>query len=113
MFMKHLFILFVFIVGFAGPLAAQSSAQSDVPLDSRVTALESKVPQLASEGLVSFLFGAFCALWAMNTGRNAWLWFFLGLIFSVIAVLVLLNKNSEGRRQSGKRPFHLQDFRKQ
>ncbi len=41
-----------------------------------------------------FLFGAFCALWAQNTNRNAWLWFFIGLIFSVITVLVLLAKNS-------------------
>ena len=27
-------------------------------------------------GVVLFLFGVFCALWAQNTGRNAWLWFF-------------------------------------
>jgi len=31
----------------------------------------------AAAGAVSFLFGAFCALWAQNTNRNAWLWFFL------------------------------------
>jgi hypothetical protein len=48
----------------------------------------------ATTGAVSILFGAFCALWAQNTRRNAWLWFFLGLIFSVITVLVLLYKNS-------------------
>jgi hypothetical protein len=49
-------------------------------------------------GIVLFLFGVFCALWAQNTGRNAWLWFFLGLFFHVIVVLVLLHKNSRDRR---------------
>ena len=44
------------------------------------------------------LFGAFCALWAQNTGRNAWLWFFLGLFFSVITVIVLLAKNANDRK---------------
>src|SRR5215203_2899565 len=48
----------------------------------------------AAEGAVAFLFGAFCALWAQNTGRNPWTWFFLGLLFSVITVLVLLSKNA-------------------
>ena len=48
-------------------------------------------------GALVLLFGAFCALWAQNTGRNAWLWFFLGVMFHVVAVAVLLYKNSEGR----------------
>ena len=51
-------------------------------------------------GAVVFLFGAFCALWAQNTNRNPWLWFFLGLFFNVITVLVLLAKNSNGLRQA-------------
>jgi hypothetical protein len=46
---------------------------------------------------LALLFGAFCALWAQNTGRNAWLWFFLGLLFHVFAVGVLLYKNAEER----------------
>jgi hypothetical protein len=49
-----------------------------------------------------FLFSAFCALWAQNTGRNAWLWFFMGLLFSVITVLVLLSKNSEDRKEKAR-----------
>ncbi len=49
-------------------------------------------------GPVVVLFGAFCALWAQNTGRSAWAWFFLGLFFSVITVLVLLSKNSRDHR---------------
>jgi len=43
---------------------------------------------------LAILFGAFCALWAQNTRRNAWLWFFMGAFFNVITVLVLLGKNS-------------------
>jgi FtsH-binding integral membrane protein len=55
--------------------------------------------------LYLFLTGAFCALWAQNTGRSAWQWFFLGLIFHLIAVLVLLAKNADaGRQAEGKPP---------
>jgi hypothetical protein len=49
----------------------------------------------ASVGLVFFLFGIFCAYWAQTTGRNAWLWFFLGLFFAPITGLVLLYENSK------------------
>ena len=49
-------------------------------------------------GPVLVLFGAFCALWAQNTGRSAWAWFVLGLFFSIITVLVLLSKNSRDHR---------------
>ena len=51
--------------------------------------------------LVIFLFGAFCALWAQNTGRSAWLWFFLGIIFSVLTVIFLLSKNASDRDSRG------------
>jgi hypothetical protein len=44
------------------------------------------------------LCGAFCALWAQNTGRKAWLWFFFGMILNVIALAVLLYQNAEDRR---------------
>ena len=55
----------------------------------------SPVSSDVSTGGVAILFGAFCALWAQNTKRNALLWFFLGVIFNVIAILVLLYKNSK------------------
>lgn len=48
-----------------------------------------------------FLSGIFCALWAQNTGRNAWLWFFLGVFFNAIILLVLLYKNSKRIRLDG------------
>jgi len=49
----------------------------------------------ASVALVQFLFGIFCAYWAQTTGRNEWLWFFLGFIFAPIAGIVLLIENKK------------------
>ena len=67
----------------------------------RIRELDSALEDAQRAGfgaLVSILFGAFCALWAQNTGRSAWGWFFLGLLFSVITVVVLLVKNSSDRK---------------
>jgi hypothetical protein len=52
--------------------------------------------EYASVALVNFLFGIFCAYWAQTTGRNPWLWFFLGFFFAPITGLVLLNENKKG-----------------
>ena len=79
--------------------AAEEDSQRTANLESRISRLEHRTSQHAGAGAAAFLFGAFCALWAQNTRRNAWLWFFLGLFFSVITVLVLLHKNSEDKRQ--------------
>ncbi len=58
-------------------------------------------------GIVLILFGTVCALWAQNTGRNPWLWFFLGLFFSVITVPFLLSKNASdlGKKRRFKPSF--------
>ena len=91
--------------------AAQDDLQKRVDeLSKRVEQLEVKQAHRVTEiyqevgGTVLFLFGAFCALWAQNTNRNPWLWFFLGLIFNVFAVLVLLVKNSNDRRRARGEP---------
>lgn len=94
--------LFVSTIQLAG---AQSPSTSGTPatanevsqLRARVSILERRVDKLDDTALVLFLFGVFCALWAQNTGRSAWLWFFLGLFGSVITVIVLLHKNSNDR----------------
>jgi len=52
----------------------------------------------ATQGMVFFLFGLFCAYWAQEAKRNAWLWFFLGLFFAPLTGIVLVYKNSEDRR---------------
>jgi hypothetical protein len=87
--------------------AAQEDLQNRIDsLGKRVDQLEAKQRQPVTEvhrdvgGVALFLFGAFCALWAQNTNRNPWLWFFLGLFFNIITVLVLLAKNSGDRRMA-------------
>lgn len=70
-------------------LASIPSVTEQGDLESRVSKLESEVNDLAGAGLVFFLFGSFCALWAQNTARNPWLWFVTGAIFTVITVFVL------------------------
>lgn len=77
-----------------------SGLEHDASLESRVSRLENNLSSHADKGAVILLFGAFCALWAQNTRRNAWLWFFLGALFNVITVLVLLHKNSRDRGHS-------------
>ena len=64
------------------------------------------------DGVALFLCGAFCALWAQNTRRHPWLWFFMGLFFNVITVIVLLVKNADDnfdRRTYGRTTRDLLD----
>lgn len=94
-FVSLLCLALVFGFGLRSIAFAQSQAQGVTQLESRVTKLEHKLAKIGNDkGPVLFLFGVFCALWAQNTGRNAWLWFFLGMLFSLIAVLFLLWKNA-------------------
>jgi hypothetical protein len=84
-----------------GP-APTAPAQDDerlTALEHRVADLEQSLAHKSSVAFVLFLYGVFCALWAQSTGRSAWLWFFLGLLFSVITIIVLLVKNSDDRRR--------------
>jgi hypothetical protein len=94
--------------------ATAAARQSTTTLESRVDRLEQKVSDLtrarAGTGAVAFLFGAF---WAQNTRRSPWLWFVLGVLFSVITVVVLLRKNADDRRESEPPPFDLERFRRQ
>jgi len=91
---KRFVLLFLLGILAVVPAFAQAQPQRTDQLEQRVSTLERKVRQLGGEGVLLVLFGAFCALWAQNTGRNAWLWFFLGVIFSFVTVFVLLWKNS-------------------
>jgi hypothetical protein len=77
---------------------AQPESVRVMDLEGRVATLESQVSSHATECAAVVVCGAFCALWAQNSGRNPWLWFFSGLVFSVVAVLVLLYKNANDRR---------------
>ena len=68
----------------------------------RIVDLEQKLEKLTSQledqddsayGAFAFLIGIVCALWAQNTKRNAWLWFFFGLFLAPFAGIVMLDKN--------------------
>jgi hypothetical protein len=97
----HIFLCLA-ALSFAAFMPMRVMAQS---VDSRLDKLEQKVGYLeyrvsenGAVGLAVFVCAAFCALWAQQTGRNAWLWFFLGVFFNVITLLVLLHKNSLDKR---------------
>jgi hypothetical protein len=92
--MKRIYLLLIFAVLCSGHAFSQPEPQRVTQLEYRVSTLEQKIKQVGDQGLVLILFGAFCALWAQNSGRSGWTWFFLGLLFSVITVLFLLAKNS-------------------
>lgn len=50
----------------------------------------------ASTGsLIAFVIACICALWAQNNNRSAWLWFFLGVLFAPITILVVLTINGQ------------------
>jgi len=93
--MKQLCFFAIFALVVSATAVAQTESQRVAQLEGRVSTLEGKIQQVGDAGFALFLFGAVCALWAQNTGRSAWLWFFLGLFFSIITVLVLLSKNSD------------------
>ncbi len=92
------------------PLRAEDpGARPEPGVEERLTSLQTQVDQLRQAiqqngnavllGL--FVFGVFCAVWAQNTGRSAWLWFFLGVIplVNFFTALVLLAKNARDRRE--------------
>jgi len=85
---------------------AQQNVADIKDLKSQVEDLAFQVANLASlkDDVRNFgtsmmsLVGVLCALWAQNTHRNAWLWFFLGACFPPIAAILLLFKNSADRK---------------
>ena len=107
--MRQIVQIAVFSVCAVALFAEQLPAQEY--LDPRLEKIQTRLDDLAKEVQdvesrinfstnigVLFLFGAFCALWALNTNRNPWLWFFGGLFFHVITVVVLLDKDANDKR---------------
>jgi hypothetical protein len=105
LFMKTLLAARVLAAFLQGAPANEEMERRLDQLAARVNQLESRpqtntiIHEKESQGAVLFLFGVVCALWAQNTDRNPWLWFFLGMLFSIVTVLVLLAKNSEDRKR--------------
>lgn len=69
-------------------------AEKDQQQKNELNNLKNQVTSYAPMGMLLFLFGGVCALWAQSTGRNAWAWFFAGLFLSVLALIVVLSTNS-------------------
>lgn len=92
--------LFALCIGLFVLAVPEIEAQT---LEKRVQDLERQVDRLATSGLVLFLFGVFCALWAQETNRGAWGWFFFGLFLGPIAAVVLLQKNAKEKNRAERR----------
>lgn len=52
----------------------------------------------ASIGMVFYLFALFCVYWAQTSGRNPWLWFFMGWLFAPVTGVALLYKNAQDKK---------------
>jgi hypothetical protein len=81
-----------------GPARAQSDFQRVSSLERRMSAVENRRLPSPEQGLVLVLYGVVCALWAQNSGRNAWLWFGFGLIGALVAAFAVLYLNAQERR---------------
>ncbi len=104
--LKFLFIAFLLVAPAATFAASEVAERAEIHrLEQRVAELERENRNVGGVAAVAILFGAFCALWAQNTARSAWLWFFLGLFFNVVTVCFLLTKNANDafdRREFGR-----------
>ena len=101
---RHIVLVSLLLLGGVSMAAAQGNNGGQPQSELHASAFGHTAKVVEDNSGIGFLFGAFCALWAQNTRRSPWLWFFLGLFFSVIAaVIVLLVKNSDDN--SDLRPY--------
>jgi len=111
--MKRKFLAFVFlIIGLQyAALASEAATRPTISgLEQKISILQSKVRSLEyaqnktetavsklqkalnKNGLAILLFALFCAWWAKTTGRSAFGWFLLGLLFHVFTGIAILMK---------------------
>jgi hypothetical protein len=96
--------------------AAPASIEERVAsLEGQIEALKKVVESVMNRSsgpslMALLLCAAFCALWAQNTNRNPWLWYFLGLFFNFITLFVLLWKNSKDKRVKAHPPKEEVEF---
>ena len=69
--MKLLYLFLLLAFGVCGTALAQPETGRVSQIERRVSSLEQKIRKAGDRSFVLFLFGAFCALWAQNTARNA------------------------------------------
>jgi hypothetical protein len=94
-------LVLLLIVAVCG--AGARAADGLLTAEQRLERLEKAAFETKAWAGASFMAGVMCALWAQNSGRNAWLWFFLGFILSFFALLALLHYNAQdlaGRRRT-------------
>ncbi len=110
-FIKRIVLIFILFIIFSIQIKAQTNSEEIKEMNHKIETQNSEIQSLKNKisidsnlmnqdlgnyapiGLVLFLFGGFCALWAQNTGQNPWTWFFLGFIFSIITVIIILINN--------------------
>ena len=86
------------------PRALMAQEQAPVSVEARLDELQSQINSLKTviEGFVRRrrIISLRRVLRPLGSeyGRNPWLWFFAGIIFSFVTILVLLAKNSDDRR---------------
>jgi len=52
--------------------------------------------------------GLLCGLWARNSGRDFWLWFVAGLVFTLFALIAVLDaheKDKKAKQDAAKKAF--------
>jgi hypothetical protein len=93
-----LLLLFIAATAFAQAPTPAVDAERIAKLERQVQELQSKVDEtkvemgdLADKFSLTILYMFFCGTWAASTGRNFWLWWFLG-IFNVFTLFLLLWK---------------------
>lgn len=94
---RPLLALFTLLFVLLSHAHAQMESARLSGLENRVSEIERQIRENGGWGVSLILFGIFCAHWAQNTNRSAWLWFFLGALLGPIAGIVLLMKNSNDR----------------
>ena len=86
---------FILLLMFLTAAAVPAHAVVFESHEERITRLEHQIQHVDTFAGAALICAAFCALWAQNTGRNWWLWFFFGLFLSFFAVFVMLYKNAK------------------
>ena len=83
---------------------AQTDAAQLAIMQLRSAEFQSRTWNVLNAAVLMFLFGAFCAIWAQNTDRNAWLWFGAGFLLTFVTVLYILWLNPKPKKR-GRRMF--------
>jgi len=88
----------------------QENAEQLLHIEHITTAANQRNRAVVIVLVLLFLFGAFCALWAQNTTRNPFRWFFIGFTLNLGAVLLILWLNPRKRKKRVRKYRAVMDF---